>query len=67
MNLPTIVEDGSEDSRKQLKSRANVVLNDMVKVSELLEMPRQLRKIPSKINLNYNSQNRKIDLRVELE
>lgn len=34
----------------------------MVKVSELLEMPNQLRKVPSKINLvGYNSENRQID------
>jgi len=33
----------------------------MVKVSELLEMPKQLRKNPSKISLNYNSQNRQVE------
>jgi len=33
----------------------------MVKVSELLEMPKQIRRNPSKISLNYNSQNRKIE------
>jgi len=37
----------------------------MVKVSALLEMPKQLRKNPSKISLNYNSQNRQIE-RLEL-
>jgi hypothetical protein len=34
----------------------------MVKVSELLDQPKKLRKIPSKIHLNYNSENRKLDL-----
>lgn len=34
----------------------------MVKVSELLDMPKGLRKNPSRMNLNYNSEKRNLDI-----